>query len=431
MKKFLIALCAILMGSMTAMAYDLLVDDIAYNYNADSTGLIITYTKLDSTNYSGLINATIPSGITVNDKTYKIKGIGDFAFYGCQTLESISLPFTISEIGDRALAHCPQLKSINVNDNNTIFHSDNFNAIVETRAQKLIAGCATTVIPYYTKSIEAFAFSGASGLKSIDIPYQTVKIGYEAFEGTGLETIFIPSSVEEIGYRAFAHCDSLSEIIVENGNWKYTSPDSSNAIIEIASNSLIAACKTTTFPEGLNTIGYEGFSGVPVENIVIPESIDTINHYAFRECTDLKTADIPATIVYFGDRAFGDCIGLEKVYARLLEPEEAEYGNFQTFAGVAVDTCLLLVDDELVELYRATLPWSEFMYIKGFSEEQVELIGDVNLDGFVDVTDVNILINIILNRDQAENYDRRAYITDDDTIDVSDVNALINIILHK
>ena len=57
--------------------------------------------------------------------------------------------------------------------------------------------------------------------------------------------------------------------------------------------------------------------------------------------------------------------------------------------------------------------------------------GDVNLDGVVDVTDVNIVINIILGNDQAENYDRRAYITDDDDIDVSDVNALINIILGK
>ncbi|MBO7609988.1 MAG: C10 family peptidase [Muribaculaceae bacterium] len=65
-------------------------------------------------------------------------------------------------------------------------------------------------------------------------------------------------------------------------------------------------------------------------------------------------------------------------------------------------------------------------------EEPVEtLLGDVNLSGVVDVTDVNILINIILNKDSADNYGTRAYITDDDTIDVSDVNALINIILHK
>ncbi|MBP3738142.1 MAG: C10 family peptidase [Muribaculaceae bacterium] len=62
-------------------------------------------------------------------------------------------------------------------------------------------------------------------------------------------------------------------------------------------------------------------------------------------------------------------------------------------------------------------------------EEPVK--GDVNDDGTADVSDVNILINIILGNDRAENYAGRAYITDDTDIDVSDVNALINIILSK
>ena len=55
--------------------------------------------------------------------------------------------------------------------------------------------------------------------------------------------------------------------------------------------------------------------------------------------------------------------------------------------------------------------------------------GDINLDGVVDVSDVNICINIAVDKDNAANYDRRAYITDDDVVDISDVNALINILL--
>ena len=54
----------------------------------------------------------------------------------------------------------------------------------------------------------------------------------------------------------------------------------------------------------------------------------------------------------------------------------------------------------------------------------------MNLDGSVDIADVNILINIILGRDQAENYERRAYILGNDYIDISDVNALINMVLQ-
>lgn len=58
-------------------------------------------------------------------------------------------------------------------------------------------------------------------------------------------------------------------------------------------------------------------------------------------------------------------------------------------------------------------------------------IGDVNADGAVDVSDVNILINIILGVDSASNYGEPAFISDDDVIDVADINALINLILQK
>lgn len=59
------------------------------------------------------------------------------------------------------------------------------------------------------------------------------------------------------------------------------------------------------------------------------------------------------------------------------------------------------------------------------------LSGDVNLDGTVDVTDVNIVVNIILGKDQAAYYDGRADVSGDDAVDVTDVNQVVNIILGK
>jgi hypothetical protein len=65
-------------------------------------------------------------------------------------------------------------------------------------------------------------------------------------------------------------------------------------------------------------------------------------------------------------------------------------------------------------------------------EDPVEYLrGDVNLSGSVDIDDVNIVIAIILGKDQAENYGRQAYVTDDDNIDVDDVNEIVQIILGK
>lgn len=68
--------------------------------------------------------------------------------------------------------------------------------------------------------------------------------------------------------------------------------------------------------------------------------------------------------------------------------------------------------------------------IAWYGELPPTLKGDVNLDGSVDVADINILVNIILGKDSADKYDGRAYVTDGDTdVDVSDVNAVVNIVL--
>ena len=77
---------------------------------------------------------------------------------------------------------------------------------------------------------------------------------------------------------------------------------------------------------------------------------------------------------------------------------------------------------------------TNIVYLYPFDEypEIPALKGDVNLDGKVDVTDVNILVNIVLGKDSADNYDGRALITEgDDVVDVSDINAVVNIVLGK
>ncbi|MBO5540985.1 MAG: C10 family peptidase [Muribaculaceae bacterium] len=64
--------------------------------------------------------------------------------------------------------------------------------------------------------------------------------------------------------------------------------------------------------------------------------------------------------------------------------------------------------------------------------EPQTLLGDVNNDGMVDVEDVNILINIVLGTDSADNYGSRAFVTEDDTkVDVADINEVINIMLNR
>ena len=64
-------------------------------------------------------------------------------------------------------------------------------------------------------------------------------------------------------------------------------------------------------------------------------------------------------------------------------------------------------------------------------EPPVTLKGDVDGNGSVDIDDMNILINILLDFDSADNYGGRAYITDDNQVDINDVNMLVNILLEQ
>ncbi|MCQ2289342.1 MAG: xylanase [Muribaculaceae bacterium] len=61
---------------------------------------------------------------------------------------------------------------------------------------------------------------------------------------------------------------------------------------------------------------------------------------------------------------------------------------------------------------------------------ETSLHGDVNGDNTVDISDLNILVNIILGTDKAENYGGRAYVSGGTSVDIADVNALLNLILY-
>lgn len=53
----------------------------------------------------------------------------------------------------------------------------------------------------------------------------------------------------------------------------------------------------------------------------------------------------------------------------------------------------------------------------------------MNGDGIVDISDVNIIVNIMLGKDTASKYNGRADVTGDGSVDVSDINTCLNIIL--
>ena len=83
--------------SISASAYDVEVDDIYY----DISGTTATVTSCDIT-YSGDI--VIPESITYNNSKYPVTSIGERAFYFCSGLTSVTIPNSVTSIGDCALS---------------------------------------------------------------------------------------------------------------------------------------------------------------------------------------------------------------------------------------------------------------------------------------------------------------------------------------
>ena len=158
----------------------------------------------------GLTEIHIPDSVT---------SIGEQAFSGCEGLTEIHIPDSVTSIGEQAFSYCWELTRVSVSPGNEAFDSRNdCNAIIESRTNKLIAGCKNTVIPDSVTSIGQLAFEGCSGLTKIHIPDSVTFIGDYAFSDCeGLTEIHIPDSVTSIGEQAFSYCRELTRISIPKG----------------------------------------------------------------------------------------------------------------------------------------------------------------------------------------------------------------------
>lgn len=109
MKKSLFCFLILLMMPLASMAYDFELDGIYYKLTGSSS-VAVTYkdSPAETSDYTGPYSGTItiPSTVNHDDKSYAVTSIGDYAFYVCSSLTSITIPEGVTSIGDYAFVYC-------------------------------------------------------------------------------------------------------------------------------------------------------------------------------------------------------------------------------------------------------------------------------------------------------------------------------------
>ncbi len=282
---------------------------------------------------------------------------------------------------------------------------------------------------YFTglNSIADYAFVGCNKLKSIKIPNSVNSIGLVAFWGcSSLTNMTIGNSVALIGVDAFTECNIKNLI----WNTEYSTPCNNHAFQK-------STVENLTIGNGVKQI-YQQFlktDALPLwvqslKKVTISNTVTTIGNNAFRGFEGLTDLIIGSGVTAIDNGAFEYCNNLSTVACLALNPPQLKNQDvFGSYNGVPgpYEKATLRVPIASVNTYKSTYPWSLFTTIVGLNPSS----GDVNVDGEVNIADINCIINNIFGvvSDSLSYY--LSDVNSDGAVSIADINALINIILNK
>ena len=283
-------------------------------------------------------SVTIPDSVT---------SIGDYAFCRCDNLTSITIPDSVISIGSDAFNDCDNLASVTIGSSVTSIGDDafwncgNLTSITIPDSVISIGSCAfsncdnlaSVTIGCSVTSIGSGAFSECCNLTSITIPNSVTSIGRGAFfECCNLRSVTIGSSVTTLGDFVFYGCDNLTSVVLTDGI-------TTEALSEL---SILESIRYNKFDNGyyLGNDTNPYLCLVKVDNsqsIIINDNARIIYGYAFWGCYKLTSITIPANITSISGSAFWSCTALNTI---IVDANNQHYtaidGNLYTKDGTTL-----------------------------------------------------------------------------------------------
>ena len=197
--------------------------------------------------------------------------ISDSCFTNCSNLRKVTIPSTVQTINSTAFNNCLKLDEINLEDNQSYVFD---NGILKT--------ADGTKIVFMTNGLLA-------NISTFEIPNGVTNFGMNIGLYTNIKQINIPSTLESLG-AANKFPKSISNVIVDENNTRYASE---NGILYTKDDKTLIMCylkeKDINIQEGILTLNAYCFKQAEnAENIILPESLQTISSSALRENNKFK-----------------------------------------------------------------------------------------------------------------------------------------------
>ena len=364
---------------------------------------------------------TIPDTI----EGYPVTAIAKGAFFFKTIVHAVTIPSTVTRIGQDAFYYCESLENVYISDLSAWckIEFDGSRATPMHYASNLYVNnelLTDLTIPEDITQLVDFTFYSCENLSSVTVPETVSNVGYYSFaECTNLSNVTLPDGLQRIEKCAFSGCTSLEEIAIPEGVTEicdyafaacgltsFTVPES----ITVIGNGMFSGCTNLTtinIHDGVNKIGGGTFSGCSsLTTVTIPDGVTKIQSGLFEGCISLTAITIPDTVTSIQTWAFEGCTRLTSVTI----PDgvtEVWFGAFQdsglrfvTFLGSAPELANDIFEnvtanvyypsddetwtEEMKQDYRGTLTWIGYDPETQSPGDSAHICYDNNGDDFCD-----------------------------------------------